>query len=80
MLLTSLLISQFINAAELCYDPEQDIGEPSWIKQASLLLPALESAQRFKQAVCVQLKTPAEQQEAALLIELDSTGRTLYIK
>lgn len=77
--LFALLLSS-VSTQQLCYNANEDIGDQRWLQYASLLYPALAEAAAQGASVCIPLKTSAEQKEAAILLDLDATKKTLTLE
>ncbi|NRA82596.1 MAG: hypothetical protein HRU22_02075 [Gammaproteobacteria bacterium] len=74
LLATAALISQ------LCYDPQQDIGDHFWLKRAQIFEKQLTVAVNNKTAICLPLRTEQQRKEAQYLANVDATKQTIIVK
>ncbi len=75
---TTLLAAALIS--QLCYDPQQDIGDHLWLKRAQIFEKQLSVAVEKKIAVCLPLTNEHQRKEAQYLANIDATQKTIIVK
>lgn len=75
----SLSIVSAALVSQLCYFPAHDLGDGYWLKKANLLEPELMAAVKSQSDTCIELTKQSELDEAAYLVKLDPTKKTIVL-